>query len=219
VTTKRIFAIATPTPGTTLEDMLPVLPYEAQRTWELYAAGVAREVWLRADGLGATAVLESTPEEAIALTADFPMARAGLVRFECIPVRPFDPLAGLFGAGAGEPEPVPATGGSPTQRVLTVLRATEAFDPQTVRPQLLDEARAVWALWKAGVIREPYVRDGEPGGVLVMEAPDAAAADAALTGLPLVRSGALRAQSMTVGVFAAWDALLEGGLPAPSPAA
>lgn len=217
--TQRIFAIATPTEGTTFEDMLPVLPREAQRTWELYAQGVAREVWLRTDGLGATAVLESTLQEAIALTADFPMARAGLVTFECIAVGPFHGLAALFGTRPPETDVPQLADGHhlATQKVLAVLRATDRFDAAALGPALDEETRAVWALWKTGVIREPYLRHGEPGAVLVMEATDAAPADAVLARLPLVASGALRSESMTVGVFAGWDALLHGGLPAAGP--
>jgi len=100
--TLRIFAVATPTEGTTYQAMLHVLPFEAARTWELYTQGVAREVWLRTDGLGAVAVLESTLEAARSLTDGFPMARAGLVSFECVAVRPFTGLQALFGTQGGD---------------------------------------------------------------------------------------------------------------------
>jgi hypothetical protein len=173
-------------------------------------------VWLRSDGLGATAVLESTPEGARLLTADFPMARAGLVTFACIPVRPFAGLEMLFGRQDDEtpaaPLPQPLAGAR-TQTVLARLDPAPGADSADMRPHLTQEARQVWALWKAGGIREPYVRTDGPGAVLVMEAADAAEAETLLSTLPLVAAGLLIPDCMTVSVFSAWEALLQGGFP------
>lgn len=215
--TQRVFAIATPNEGVTFDDMAPVLPYEAARTWELYRDGVAREVWLRTDGLGATAVLESTPAQARRLTDEFPMARAGIVTFECIPVAPFTSLEALFGTQAGETapaEPPRPEGDARAQKVLAVLRPSATFDPAQLQALVAEETQAVWALWKAGVVREPYLRDDGPGAVLVMEAADSAQAQAILAELPFVKAGALSAECMTVAVFSGWEALLQGGIPA-----
>jgi hypothetical protein len=51
------------------------------------------------------------------------------------------------------------------------------------------EARQVWDLYQAGVIREMYFRADRPNGVLVLEVPDPAAAREAVDSLPLVAAG------------------------------
>ena len=51
------------------------------------------------------------------------------------------------------------------------------------------EARAVWDLSQADIVREIYFRADEPSAVLVLEVPDGTAARAALNTLPLVAAG------------------------------
>ena len=51
------------------------------------------------------------------------------------------------------------------------------------------EARMVWELSQADLLREVYFRADHPSGVLVFEVPDAAAARAAIDRLPLVAAG------------------------------
>lgn len=51
------------------------------------------------------------------------------------------------------------------------------------------EARMVWELSQADVLREVYFRADHPSGVLVFEVPDVAAARAAIDRLPLVAAG------------------------------
>ncbi len=52
-----------------------------------------------------------------------------------------------------------------------------------------DEARRVWELYQADVLREVYFRADHPSGVLVFEVPDLPAAHAAIESLPLVAAG------------------------------
>lgn len=51
------------------------------------------------------------------------------------------------------------------------------------------EARRVWDLYQADVLREVYFRADRPNGVLLFEVPDLAAARAAVDSLPLVAAG------------------------------
>ncbi len=51
------------------------------------------------------------------------------------------------------------------------------------------EARRVWELYQADILREVYFRADRPNGVLVFEVPDVAAARAAVDSLPLVAAG------------------------------
>lgn len=51
------------------------------------------------------------------------------------------------------------------------------------------EARRVWDLYQAEVLREVYFRADRPNGVLMFEVPDMAAARAAVDSLPLVAAG------------------------------
>ncbi len=65
--------------------------------------------------------------------------------------------------------------------------ADEAFTPELLR----EEATRAWELHQSGAIRELYFRADREEAVLVLEAPDVAAARRTLEGLPLVRAGLL----------------------------
>ena len=74
------------------------------------------------------------------------------------------------------------------------LLALERDVPGVVAAQftseiLRAEASRAWALHQAGVIRELYFRADAHAAVLVLECADAAEAEAALAGLPLVAAG------------------------------
>ena len=51
------------------------------------------------------------------------------------------------------------------------------------------EARRVWEMYQADLLREVYFRADSPNGVLVFEVPDLPAARAAVDSLPLVAAG------------------------------
>ncbi len=65
--------------------------------------------------------------------------------------------------------------------------ADEAFTPELLR----QEATRAWELHQSGAIRELYFRADREEAVLVLEAPDVAAARKILEQLPLVRAGLL----------------------------
>lgn len=54
-------------------------------------------------------------------------------------------------------------------------------------PHLQDEARALWGLYQAGIVREAYFRPDRHTAVLVLEAESLRQAEAALGALPLVQ--------------------------------
>ena len=93
----KIVAYDTPTQGVTLEDLKPHLKEEAKHAWELYKAGIFREIYLRTDRPGALMVMECADvDEARKITEDLPLVKEGLIKFEFIPVGAFMPWETLF---------------------------------------------------------------------------------------------------------------------------
>ena len=74
-----------------------LLQAEARRAWELYQAGVVRELYFRADRIEAVLILEcATLEEAAAALDTLPLVQAGLVAFDLIPLRAYPGFERLF---------------------------------------------------------------------------------------------------------------------------
>jgi hypothetical protein len=142
--------------------------------------------------------------------------RAGLVEFDLIPVGPFTPLALLFGTQAGPlpPSALPTAGPRRSQRVIAIDRPRPGVTREDIAPHLPDEAAHAWSLWKAGVIRENYLRTDRTGAVIVLEADGVREAREVLAGLPLVRNGLIDFDCISVGAFMGFEALLEGRLDA-----
>ncbi|MBV8953831.1 MAG: hypothetical protein JO243_24970 [Solirubrobacterales bacterium] len=212
--TQRIFGLARPRPSVTWADMLAVMQLEAAHVWSLYERGIARDAWIRTDAPGAVYVLESTPAEAERVLGAQPMVRCGLVGFELVPVGPFMPLSLLFGT---EEHPVPTAATTAARRgrscrVLAIERPRAGIEYEELDPLLAEEARYVWSLWKAGVIRENYARTDRPGAALILEVAGIDEADAILAELPLVRQRLIEFECLAVGAFSGFDALLEGAL-------
>ena len=212
--TQKVFALARPLDSVTWADMLPLMQLEAAHVWSLYEQGIARDSWIRTDALGAVYVLESTPAEATRVLAQQPMATHGLVRFDVVPVGPFTPLSLLFGT---QGHPIPPAVDAPTkagrsQRVLAFGRPVDGVTGEDLRPHHAEEARHAWSLWKAGVIRENYLRTDRPGAALVLEAMGVDHARAVLADLPLVRRGLIQFDCQAVAAFMGFDALFEGAL-------
>lgn len=93
----KILAIEHERPGVTDEQFQPHLKAEGQRAWELYQAGVLREMYFRQDRAEAVLVLEcDSVDEAHAALESLPLVQAGLITFELIPLRPYPGFARLF---------------------------------------------------------------------------------------------------------------------------
>ncbi len=93
----KILALEKETPGLTAADFEPHLDAEAARAWDLYQAGVIRELYFRADASEAVLILECAGvEEAEAVLATLPLIQHGLISFEVIPLRAYPGFSRLF---------------------------------------------------------------------------------------------------------------------------
>ena len=213
-TTQKIFGLGRPTPGVSWDDIVPVMQTEAAHVWSLYEQDVMRDAWLRTDALGTVYVLEADPSQASRLLAAQPMAQHGLVDFEVVPVGPFTPLSLMFGT---QPQPItaaarPAAGEHPSTRVLALDGQRNEVAIEDLAPHLADEATHAWSLWKAGIVRESYLRTDRAGVALVLEVAGQSEARAVLSDLPLVRAGLIDFEYMSLATFTGFDALFEGSL-------
>lgn len=96
----KLLALEAETPGATAADFAPHLRAEARQVWALVQAGVIREAYFRADTHTAVLVLEC-PDVAAAQAhlAALPLVPAGLMRFDLLPLTPYDGFARLFADG------------------------------------------------------------------------------------------------------------------------
>ena len=95
----KILAMEKEVPGVVDEDFFPHLKAEAARAWELHQAGVIRELYFRADWLGAVLVLECAGvEEAAGVLSTLPLVKAGLIAFDIIPLKAYSGFSRLFAA-------------------------------------------------------------------------------------------------------------------------
>lgn len=99
----KILALEKEILGVTSEDFEPHLKSEATRVWELYQAGVLRELYFRQDRAEAVLVLECVDvEEANEVLNTLPLVGAGLITFDLIPLKPYPGLARLFAEGPSD---------------------------------------------------------------------------------------------------------------------
>ena len=102
----KILAIEKDVPGITPAQFKPYLRDEALRVWELYQAGLIRELYFRQETPNAVLVLEcASAAEAGRVLDSLPLVEAGLIAFELLPLIPYPGFARLFG-----PEKSPAAG-------------------------------------------------------------------------------------------------------------
>ncbi len=93
----KILAIEHEIPGTQEERFKPYLQAEAARVWELYQAGILREIYFRQDQPIAVLILEcANVEEANQALGTLPLVKEGLIMFEVIPLRPYPGFVRLF---------------------------------------------------------------------------------------------------------------------------
>jgi hypothetical protein len=92
-----ILALEKELPGVTGEQFRPHLEAEAARVWELYQAGVFRELYFRADLPAAVLILECADvEEADQVLNTLPLVQKGLIAFDIIPLVPYPGFSRLF---------------------------------------------------------------------------------------------------------------------------
>ena len=74
-------------PGTTQEQIAPLFKEEAAHAWELHKQGIFRDMNFRTDRPGVVNILECAGiEEAKEVLATLPLAKAGFMTFEIIPL-------------------------------------------------------------------------------------------------------------------------------------
>lgn len=79
------------------EEFRPHLKEEASRVWELYQAGLIRELYFRQDQPSAVLVLECPDvKEARELLNTLPLVKEGLIAFDIIPLIPYPGFSRLF---------------------------------------------------------------------------------------------------------------------------
>ncbi|MFT5259643.1 MAG: hypothetical protein ACI9J2_000502 [Saprospiraceae bacterium] len=94
----QILAILKLKEEVTPDKMGPHLDAEVKHTLEAYLDGNIRNFWFREDRPGVVFMLESTDEnDARCVLAELPLAVAGLVDIEVIPLKPLVPLGRLIG--------------------------------------------------------------------------------------------------------------------------
>ncbi len=78
-------------------DFQPYLKSEASRAWNLYQAGIIRELYFRTDRHEAVLILECTGmAEAQQALSSLPLVSAGLITFELIPLVAYSGFSRLF---------------------------------------------------------------------------------------------------------------------------
>lgn len=100
----KILALENKIPGKISGDFAPYLKDEAYRVWELYQAGVIREIYFRQERNEAVLVLEcEDPTQADETLNTLPLVQQKLIRFELIPLVPYPGFGRLFSTGRESP--------------------------------------------------------------------------------------------------------------------
>ena len=93
----KVLALEREVPGAAGEDFRPHMRVEAEKGWELYQAGIIREMYFHRDLHSAVFVLECADEkEAGEILGTLPLVKAGLIAFDVIPLLPYPGFSRLF---------------------------------------------------------------------------------------------------------------------------
>ena len=93
----KILAIEREKEGVTKEDFTPYMKAEATQAYELYQAGIIREIYFRQDEPIAVLMLEcASMGEAKEALDSLPLVKAGLITFDLMPLKPYPGFARLF---------------------------------------------------------------------------------------------------------------------------
>ena len=93
----KILAIEREEEGVTKKDFEPHMKAEAAQAYELYQAGIIREIYFRQDEPIAVLILECTSMgEAKEALDSLPLVKAGLITFDLMPLKPYPGFARLF---------------------------------------------------------------------------------------------------------------------------
>ncbi|MCA1494111.1 muconolactone Delta-isomerase family protein [Sinorhizobium alkalisoli] len=71
-------------------DFEPIVPLEGARARYLYSIGFTRQIWHRCDQPGACQIVEAASlDEARSHLSTLPLAEAGMIEFDIIPLKPY----------------------------------------------------------------------------------------------------------------------------------
>lgn len=80
-----------------MEQVLPHVKAEAEAVWQNYSAEIVRSIYYIADMSGAVLMCEASDLEVMQeIEAQFPMAKAGVLTFEILLLKPYVGLESLF---------------------------------------------------------------------------------------------------------------------------
>ena len=98
----KIVVLAKRRPEVQVEMIRPHIKAEIEAVWGLYAQGVVREFYARADQGGPAVLMVEgeTVESARQALSTLPLVEMGMLDLELIPLAPFTGLAQLFTNGA-----------------------------------------------------------------------------------------------------------------------
>jgi hypothetical protein len=91
-------------------------------------------------------------------------------------------------------------------RLLAIGRPRDGADVHQIARYAREEMRALWQLYRDGVVREMY-SPGQPGAVLVLETAARKDAETALAGLPLAAGGLIGFELIQLDPFSAFEVL------------
>jgi hypothetical protein len=93
----KLFCLSIAQPDAGLEKFMPYLKDEVRHTWQLYKSEVVRDIYFRKDLPGVVIIAESDSVEDCRKALDeVPLAKAGLISWDVIPVGPFSNWELLF---------------------------------------------------------------------------------------------------------------------------
>ena len=86
-------------------------------------------------------------------------------------------------------------------KILALEKETGTATGEEEQKLLREEARRVWELYRANVLREIYFRADRPQAVLVLECETISDAEAALKTLPLVQAGLIESEIIPLAPY------------------
>jgi hypothetical protein len=93
----KLLCLDVPQPGASPEKYRPHMTDEARHAWQMYKDGIIRDIYFRQDRPGVAILAEcESVEAARKALSEFPLAKAGVIGWDVIPLGPFLNWESLF---------------------------------------------------------------------------------------------------------------------------
>jgi hypothetical protein len=93
----QFLLIARVVEGVAIEQVMPHVKAEAAAVWDKYTTEIVRSIYYIADNSGAILMCESANLETMQeIAAQFPMVKAGVLKIEVLPLKPYTGFESLF---------------------------------------------------------------------------------------------------------------------------